>query len=201
MHKIRHFQACTCHQLYTGKDQVHPFKHYPDSHLPYCVLLGIIEHILPVAGWLRRDGVCMQHTRAKRGTQKEKGSNSAGASMPTSRTTRPSKGRSEKNTRACGEFGSNRHAPPGHTGRVGSPSPCRQTRTQRTCLLLLAPRSTAGPAKTTPAAFLIDLLTLVTTQIVSNPLASGGLVRGYLLAAHPASKHQERPHVLVLVAK
>jgi hypothetical protein len=95
---------------YPSKDKILPFKHSPTSHLPYCNP-SASKH--PV----EKDGVCMQHRRAKKDQRKKK-QHSVGASMPTSRI----KHQAPVKEHACGEFDPNSR---GSTGapRTSQPPP------------------------------------------------------------------------------
>jgi hypothetical protein len=116
---------------------------FPRHHsCPYCPLVE--------KGWC----VHATQTSQERQTQKEKTATRqvSACPHPEPRTKRPSAA-GQRNTRACGEVGSNKHAPPGHTGRVGSPSPPSKPRPKRS-LALSNPRSTAtGPFLTTLQLF------------------------------------------------
>jgi hypothetical protein len=162
--------------------------HFPRHHLcPYCPSVE--------KGWCVHATQTSQETTAKR-----KGSNSAGANVPTSRTSRSNQTR----VRAA-RFGSNQHRcmlqqlHRGTPDESRQPLPSQQTRPKRS-LALSNPRSTAaGPFLTTPASSLFDPCS---HKIVSNTSLSPPRDWFELAIAGPTSfgflvaKEKERPGFL-----
>jgi hypothetical protein len=153
--------------------------HFPRHHLcPYCPSVE--------KGWCVHATQTSQETTAKR-----KGSNSAGANVPTSRTSRSNQTR----VRAA-RFGSNQHRcmlqqlHRGTPDESRQPLPSQQTRPKRS-LALSNPRSTAaGPFLTTPASSLFDPCSHKSC-LKHLSLASEGLVRVSYC----------RPHVLWVLSR